>query len=177
MLFASPLFLFLFLPLTLTLYVLAPKWAKNGVLLLASVLFYSWGEGLYAVLVVVSVLVNWVFGIAIGRSEEMIHRRRWLVWAIVVNIGTLAVFKYANFVVENLNGVLAALALAPITMAAIPLPLGISFFTFHAISYVVDVYKRNAHAERRLSDFAPRRPIKRVEVRVVEVDHDRLSAC
>ena len=154
MLFASPLFLFLFLPLTLTLYALAPKWAKNGVLLLASVIFYSWGEGLYAVLVVASVLVNWVFGIAIGRSEEMIHRRRWLVWAIVVNIGTLAVFKYANFVVENLNGVLAALAVAPVTMAAIPLPLGISFFTFHAISYVVDVYKRNAHAERRLSDFA-----------------------
>src|SRR5205814_9981340 len=69
-------------------------------------------------------------------------------------LGTLAVFKYANFAAANLDAVLRALGIGGITLASIPLPLGISFFTFHAISYVVDVYKRNAQAERRIGDFA-----------------------
>ncbi len=154
MLFASPIFLFLFLPLTAALYAMAPRAARNSVLLVASVVFYAWGEGLYAVVVAVSVLANWGFGLAIGAAQQPLARRRWLAAAIVANLGTLAVFKYANFALANLNALLGAAGLAPLVMAAIPLPLGISFFTFHAISYVVDVYKRNAHAERRLADFA-----------------------
>ena len=154
MVFASPLFLFLFLPLTLAAYALAPRRARNAVLLVASVLFYLWGEGLYIVLVAASVLANWGFGLAIGTAGDPAARRRWLALAVVANLGTLAVFKYANFAVANYDALAAAMAMTPIALAAIPLPLGISFFTFHAISYVVDVYKRNAHAERRLADFA-----------------------
>ena len=154
MLFASPVFLFLFLPLTLAAYALAPRRARNAVLLVASVAFYVWGEGLYVVLVAASVLANWGFGLAIGTASDPAGRRRWLALAVVANLGTLAVFKYANFAVANYNALAAAMAMTPVALAAVPLPLGISFFTFHAISYVVDVYKRNAHAERRLADFA-----------------------
>jgi alginate O-acetyltransferase complex protein AlgI len=153
-LFASPVFLFLFLPLTVAAYVLAPRRARNAVLLVASAVFYLWGEGPYIVLVAASVLANWGFGRAIGTTDEPAARRRWLALAIVANLGTLAVFKYANFAVANFNALAPVVAMTPVALAAIPLPLGISFFTFHAISYVVDVYKRNAHAERRLPDFA-----------------------
>jgi alginate O-acetyltransferase complex protein AlgI len=153
-LFASPVFLFLFLPLTLAAYALAPRRARNAVLLGASLLFYVWGEGLYVALVGASVLANWGFGLAIGTADDPVARRRWLALAIVANLGTLAVFKYANFAVANYNALAPVLAATPLAVAAIPLPLGISFFTFHAVSYVVDVYKRNAAAERRLPDFA-----------------------
>ncbi len=154
MVFASPLFLFLFLPLTLAAYALGPRRAKNAVLLVASVAFYCWGEGPYIALVAASVLVNWALGLAIGGASDAIVRRRWLALAIVANLGTLAIFKYANFAFANVNAIAPVLGIAPIAFGAIALPLGISFFTFHAISYVVDVYKNNAKAERRLPDFA-----------------------
>lgn len=154
MVFASPLFLFLFLPLTLLAYALVPRAGRNLLLLVASVLFYVWGEGWFLALVAASVLANWAFGLAIAAAEDPQIRRRWLAAAVVVNLGTLALFKYANFAVANLNALTTALSLAPLAVASIPLPLGISFFTFHAISYVVDVYKRNAQAERRLHNFA-----------------------
>ena len=154
MVFASPIFLFLFLPLTLAAYLLAPRRAKNAVLLLASALFYLWGEGAYIALVLASVLGNWGFGLALAGTDDARARKRWLTLAVTANLGTLAVFKYANFAFANVNAVAPALSLAPITFPAIALPLGISFFTFHAISYVVDVYKKKALPERRLPDFA-----------------------
>ena len=113
-----------------------------------------WGEGWFVGLVVASVLANWGFGLAIGRTDAPLARRRWLTAAIVVNLLTLAVFKYANFAVANLNALVVGAGQESIRWTDIPLPLGISFFTFHAISYVVDVYKKNAKAERRLWDFA-----------------------
>jgi len=152
--FASPVFLFLFLPFTLAAYLIAPRTAKNAVLLAASACFYLWGEGLYVALVIASVLANWGFGLALARSDDATARKRWLALAIAVNLGALAVFKYANFTFANVNAIAPVFAMGPITFPAIALPLGISFFTFHAISYVVDVYKKRAQAERRLSDFA-----------------------
>ncbi len=154
MVFASPIFLFLFLPVTLAAYFAVPRRARNAVLLVASVVFYAWGEAPYLILVAASVLANWGFGLAIGRARDPGVRGRWLGVAVAANLGTLAVFKYANFAIANVNALAPLLALSPFTVTAIPLPLGISFFTFHAISYVVDVGKRNANAERRLPDFA-----------------------
>jgi alginate O-acetyltransferase complex protein AlgI len=151
--FASPVFLFAFLPLMLAAYCAVPRAARNPVLLAGSVVFYLWGEGLGLALVVASVLANWGFGLAIGATEGIL-RRRWLAAAVTLNLGTLAVFKYANFASANLDAVAKTLGFAGLAATSIPLPLGISFFTFHAISYVVDVYKRNARAERRLADFA-----------------------
>ncbi len=154
MVFASPIFLFLFLPLTLAAYFLLPRAWRNGVLLVASLGFYAWGEAPYLLLVLFSVAFNYLLGTAISRAPSASRRRGWLAAAITGNLGLLALFKYANFAVANVNALAPILAITPLAVAAIPLPLGISFFTFHAISYVVDVYKRNADAERNLPRFA-----------------------
>ena len=154
MVFASPIFLFLFLPLTLAAYFAFPRTWRNGVLLVASLAFYAWGEARYLPLIVGSVVFNWVLGRAIGGASDTRARKRWLAVAIAGNLAALMVFKYANFAVANVNALAPVLAITPLAVAAIPLPLGISFFTFHAISYVVDVYKRNAQAERNMPRFA-----------------------
>jgi alginate O-acetyltransferase complex protein AlgI len=141
MVFASPIFLLLFLPVVFAAYAVAPRAARNPVLLVASLLFYMWGEGWFVGLVVTSVLANWGFGLAIGNADLPLTRRRWLTAAVALNLLTLAVFKYANFAGENVNEMALAIGRHPIQWDEVPLPLGISFFTFHAISYVVDVYK------------------------------------
>ena len=156
MVFSSPLFLLLFLPLTVAAYYLLPRRARNGVLLVASLLFYAWGELRYVPLVLASVLFNGWIGMRIGDAQEARARKRWLALGVTLNLVTLGVFKYANFAFENWAAVAPWLGVAPaaVAVAAIPLPLGISFFTFHAISYVVDVYKRNAAPQRSLPTFA-----------------------
>ncbi|MFO1315152.1 MAG: MBOAT family protein [Burkholderiales bacterium] len=154
MVFASPIFLFLFLPLTLGAYFAVPRAWRNGVLLVASLVFYAWGEAPYLALVIGSVLFNYAIGGAIDRAGDPAVRKRWLATGVAGNLGALAIFKYANFTVANVNALAPVLAITPLAVATIPLPLGISFFTFHAISYVVDVYKRNADAERNLPRFA-----------------------
>jgi alginate O-acetyltransferase complex protein AlgI len=154
MVFASPIFLFLFLPATLAAYFAVPRAWRNGVLLVASLVFYAWGEAPYLPLIVGSVLFNYAIGGAIGRAQDARVRKRWLAIGVTGNLTALALFKYANFAVANINTLAPILAITPLAAAAIPLPLGISFFTFHAISYVVDVYKRNAQAERNLPRFA-----------------------
>jgi len=154
MVFASPLFLFLFLPLTLAAYFVAPRAWRNGVLLVASLAFYAWGEAPYVALVLASVAFNGVMGMRIADATDPRARKRRLALAVAGNLGTLAVFKYANFAAANVNAIAPVFGVGPLAWAAIPLPLGISFFTFHAISYVVDVYKRNADAQRSLPTFA-----------------------
>ena len=156
MVFSSPLFLLLFLPLTLAAYYAFPRGARNAVLLIASLAFYAWGELRYVPLVLGSVLFNGWVGMRIGDAADPRARRRWLALGVAVNLATLAVFKYANFAFENWRAVAPWLGVAPaaVAVATIPLPLGISFFTFHAISYVVDVYKRNAAPQRSLPTFA-----------------------
>jgi len=154
MVFASPLFLFLFLPLALAAYFTAPRRWRNGVLLVASLAFYAWGEAPYVVLVLASVAFNWWIGMRIAAADDPRARKRLLAFAIAGNLGTLAVFKYANFAAANVNAIAPVFGVGALAWAAIPLPLGISFFTFHAISYVVDVYKRNADAQRSVPTFA-----------------------
>jgi alginate O-acetyltransferase complex protein AlgI len=156
MVFSSPLFLLLFLPLVFGAYYVAPRAARNGVLLVASLLFYAWGELRYVPLVLASILFNGWIGARIGDAGDATSRKRWLAVGVTLNLATLAVFKYANFAFENWAAVAPLLGVAPnaVAVATIPLPLGISFFTFHAISYVVDVYKRNAAPQRHLPTFA-----------------------
>lgn len=154
MVFASPIFLFLFLPLTLAAYFTLPRRFGNAVLLVASAAFYIWGEGIMLTLVLASVLFNWRLGHRIDGALETRARRRWLTLAIAGNLLLLGVFKYANFIVANFNAVAAAMGWGVITLATIPLPLGISFFSFHAISYLVDIYRRNAAPQRRVDSFA-----------------------
>ena len=154
MVFASPLFLFVFLPATLAAYFALPRHFRNGVLLIASLAFYAWGEARYVPLILGSVAFNWWMGLRIAEASASRHRERWLALAVTGNVATLALFKYANFAAANVNTLAPIFGIGPVSLAEIPLPLGISFFTFHAISYVVDVYKRNADVQKSLPTFA-----------------------
>jgi alginate O-acetyltransferase complex protein AlgI len=137
MVFASPIFLFLFLPLVLAGYFGLPRRWGNAVLLAASLCFYVWGEGLYCAIVLSSIAFNWLVGRKLGDAQGVSARRRWLTLDVGGNLALLAVFKYANFTAANLNAALAAFHRPPITLATITLPLGISFFTFHATARIL----------------------------------------
>jgi alginate O-acetyltransferase complex protein AlgI len=153
MVFASPIFLFLFLPLVLAAYFVLPARLGNPVLLAASACFYFWGEGLYITLLLASITFNWLVGRQLATAGLHV-RHRWLALGVGVNLAVLAIFKYANFAVANINTALGAMNAGTLVLAAIPLPLGISFFTFHSISYLIDIERRNATAQRRIGNFA-----------------------
>ena len=154
MLFTEPTFLFLFLPLLLALY-FAPLSREHGaygnaLLLGASVIFYAKGGGAFTWLMLASIAFNYRVAIAVdrarGRSEA--HARRWVAFAVAANLVVLGVFKYANFFADNVNTLFLALGIQPVVVPRVLLPIGISFFSFHAISYVVDVYRRDATAQK-----------------------------
>ncbi len=150
MVFSSLAFLFLFLPIVLALHAAVPAAARNAVLLVASLLFYASGEGWYVLVMLLSIMANYGFGLAIAAASAGRARRAALAVAIGGNLLLLGWFKYANFVVDSFNAALPALALAPVELAPIHLPIGISFFTFQAISYVVDVARGEVAAQRDL---------------------------
>jgi alginate O-acetyltransferase complex protein AlgI len=154
MVFSSLTFVFLFLPLTLGIYFILPLRWRNVFLLAASLLFYAWGEVNYTLVMLASIIGNYLFGCWIEDATGQ-GRRRWLITlAVILNLGLLGFFKYANFVMENVDLVLAAVGLPTVDLARVHLPLGISFFTFQAMSYVIDVYRRRVAAQRRLRDLA-----------------------
>lgn len=149
MVFSSSVFLFLFLPVVLLGHtILRARWQQNLWLLSASLFFYAWGEPGYVALMILSITFNYVG----GRIVDLLRGRRavsWVVGGMVAgNLGLLFFYKYANFVVENFNVLLAAMGLAPLHFEPVPLPVGISFFTFQALSYVVDVYRGDAAVQR-----------------------------
>jgi alginate O-acetyltransferase complex protein AlgI len=151
MIFSSPIFLFLFLPLTLALYFILPRQLRNPFLLLVSSIFYFWGEGIFALTVVFSIAANYL----IARWIDVSHQKKAvLAFGVAVNLGLLGWFKYANFALENLNLALAHFGVTAIGMETVRLPLGISFFTFHAISYLIDIKRGNAAVQKHLGDFA-----------------------
>jgi alginate O-acetyltransferase complex protein AlgI len=154
MLFSAPIFLFLFLPVLLALHFFSPRWLRNLLLLTASLLFYVWGEKTYVVVLLVSITLNYGFGLCLDRLDGPRGRRWAIALAVVANLGLLATFKYAVFLIENLNVLLASLHAHPLLVPKIHLPLGISFFTFHALSYVIDVYRREVQAMKNPITFA-----------------------
>lgn len=140
MVFSSLLFLFRFLPAVLLLYYIAPRKIRNLVLFLFSLLFYAWGEPKYVFLMLFSITMDFFMGQMVAKSKARNNRKaakRFLTISIVVNLSILAFFKYADFIIGTINSV-AGLSLP---MLSIPLPIGISFFTFQTMSYVIDVYK------------------------------------
>ena len=146
MLFSSLIFLYVFFPACLLLYFLCRNLkAKNGVLLIASLLFYAWGEPVYLLLMVAVAGANWAFGRLLGKQPE----RKFLALAVIFNLLCLGVFKYTGFLLENVY------ALAHIERAApqIALPIGISFYTFQAMSYVIDVYRGQVGVQRSFAKF------------------------
>ena len=155
MVFSSPLFLFLFLPVVLTVYLLLPGTKiRNFWLLLMSLVFYAWGEIYFIFLLLASTLMNYGLGLWVERSENTARRKLAVAVAVGVNIGLLAFFKYTNFIAGIFNSILNLAGVAPIVVPHIPLPIGISFFTFHALSYVIDIYRRKWKAATDPKDVA-----------------------
>ncbi len=155
MVFSSPLFLFLFLPVVLTVYLLLPGLrAKNFWLLGASLVFYAWGEISFVFLLLASTVMNYGLGLWIGRSEIPARRKLAVVVAVAINVGILAVFKYADLIVHSVNWLCHLTGPSAFRELKISLPIGISFFTFHALSYVVDIYRRKWTAARDPKDVA-----------------------
>lgn len=149
MLFSSISFLYYFLPLTLVLYFLTPKRGKNAVLLLASLVFYGWGEPKYVLLMGLSVLLGYGFGLLVEKYRERKAGKLFCALSVGVSLSFLLCFKYADFLIGNFNA-LTGLGLPFLRLA---LPIGISFYTFQIISYTVDVYRGEA-AQRNLIHLA-----------------------
>ena len=144
MVFSSLVFLCVFLPVVFILYGIIPNLkARNVLLMLASLVFYAYGEPIYVLLMIGSALVNYVAALLVSSGSPR-KRQTFLIIAIVINIGLLAVFKYAGMIVNAINGVLRL----QIPVPDIALPIGISFFTFQALSYVIDVYRGDVNAQK-----------------------------
>ena len=150
MLFSSSVFLFIFLPAVLLgYYLLRGQKARNLLLLAASLLFYAWGEPIYVFLMLFSIAANYFLGRGIDRLRGSAGQSALLALAVVWNLGILFVFKYLNFTVENLNALLG-LRLRPVELS---MPIGISFFTFQALSYCIDVFRGTAEVQRSILDL------------------------
>lgn len=147
MVFSSPIFLFFFLPALIALHFCTPKQFKNILLLLASLLFYAWGEGFYLALMLCSIVINFVFGRLIDKHE---NARAFLIAGVSINLGILISYKYSNFIVDNVNAGFNLLGLPSFDLAPVHLPLGISFFTFQAVSYLIDIYRKEIASQQSL---------------------------
>lgn len=147
MVFSSATFIFVFLPLVLLGHsLLRGIAARNVFLLFFSLLFYAWGEGWGIGLMLLSIGINYGFGVLISRQP--FRSRQWLLLSLFINLGLLMGFKYANFIIDNFNTLLLWSGFSTIYLAPVHLPVGISFFTFQALSYVVDVYRGETPAQR-----------------------------
>ncbi len=159
MVFSSQTFLFFFLPIVLGIYVflgIGPA-LRNLWLLLASLVFYTWGGGDFVLVLLLSIAGNWILGLIADRargSGSRLMRNGSITLSVILNIGILAWFKYANFFVDQLNDVGTRIGAGEISWEAIVLPIGISFFTFQATSYVIDVARGQARVMRNPIDFA-----------------------
>ena len=146
MLFSSIPFLYYFLPVVLIAYYLVPKPVKNGVLLLASLVFYGWGEPSYVFLMMASIGLGYVFGLLIEKFRGTKWSKVCMIISVTISFGFLAYFKYANFFITNFN---AATGLS-LPLLKVVLPIGISFYTFQLVSYIIDVYWGTVAAQKNL---------------------------
>ena len=146
MLFSSVPFLYYFLPIVLIAYYLVPKSTKNMVLLLASLVFYGWGEPSYVFLMMASIGLGYVFGILIEKYKGTFWAKVFLIFAVAISFGILGYFKYANFFIRNFN-IATGISLPLLNVV---LPIGISFYTFQLVSYIVDVYRGTVKAQKNL---------------------------
>ena len=131
-------FMFRFLPIFLIVYYVVPTRYKNMILLIGSFVFYAWGQHFYLLLLMLSIVVNYTFGRLIG--ERRAQKKLLLVLGLIYNFGLLVFFKYTNFFIENINALLTATHIQIPTISVV-MPLGISFYTFQVVSYLVDVYR------------------------------------
>lgn len=146
MVFSSVLFLFRFLPIFMICYFLVPRNMKNLVLFLGSLVFYAWGEPVYIFLMLFSTISDFVWGRLIEEYRGEDRSRIFLLCSVVINLFILGFFKYADFLLQTVNTVFGT----SIPLLGLPLPIGISFYTFQTMSYVIDVYRGDAKAQRNI---------------------------
>ncbi len=150
MVFSSLIFLFMFLPITLIIYYICPRKFKNLVILIMSLIFYAWGEPIYIFLMLGSILIDYIGGLMIESNKEDSEKRTAIfITVIVLNLSFLFFFKYYGFLIDNINGIFGV----NLQIRNLPLPLGISFYTFQLISYVADVYMGKVVAQRNIINF------------------------
>lgn len=150
MVFSSLVFLFVFLPIILLGYYAIKDEYRNYFLLLASLFFYAWGEPFYVLVMLVSIIFNYIFGIIVYGTKRSNQKKLYLILSIIFNLSFLGAFKYLGFFVENINRLLNTKIVVP----ELALPLGISFFTFQAITYVVDIYRGDVKVQKNFFNVA-----------------------
>ncbi len=156
MVFSSPIFLFLFLPLALFFYYLNFKRLRNLTLLVASLIFYSWGEPKFIFFVIFACILNHRLSFLIYKNQANFSERKAKFWfwvAVFFNIGSLVFFKYTNFILNNLDLILQSLNIPGLSLSPIRLPLGISFITFHSLSYIFDVYRKEVTPRKSIPEL------------------------
>ncbi len=150
MVFSSTLFMFRFLPIVIMLYFLVPGRMKNLILLLGSLIFYAWGEPIYVCLMLFSTVSDYLHGRAIGACKKKSTKTVFMISAVIINLAMLGFFKYADFLINTINAV-AGTAIEPLNL---PLPIGISFYTFQTMSYSIDCYRGQVKVQKNFLDFA-----------------------
>lgn len=150
MLFSSIPFIYYFLPCVLVMYFLAPKGFRNSVLLASSLFFYGWGEPRYIVLMLISIMVGYISGILLEICENRKLKRAVLIISVVICIGFLGYYKYADFFIDNFNAVTGM----SVQLLKLTLPIGISFYTFQIVSYIVDVYRGTVKRQHNIINLA-----------------------
>lgn len=153
MVFSSTLFLLYFLPIFLLLYHIVPKSWKNYVILLSSILFYAWGAPKFLFVIFSAIIITFYLVKGISKTENKKKKNCFAFIAIFVNLGLLAYFKYANFFVDSINFLINSFGLKPMKWLEVALPIGISFYTFHSVTYVIDVYRKVHNPFEKLSNY------------------------
>ncbi|MDD2982909.1 MAG: MBOAT family protein [Crocinitomicaceae bacterium] len=153
MIFSSTIFLLYFLPIFLLVYHLVPRNLKNYIILAASIFFYSWGAPKFIFVILGITLIDFYIVKVIHQSKDAKRRKILLILSIILNLGLLAYFKYANFFVENLNDVLGSIGFTQLAWTSVALPIGISFYTFQTLTYSVDVYRKVHEPLEKASDY------------------------
>lgn len=151
MVFSDSVFLFMFLPLTLAVYYAVPFAFKNTVLFLTGLLFYAWGEPVYVLIMLLSTAIDYCAGRLMDRFDSNKNiRKATLLVSVVMNLSLLGIFKYGSFFIGSVNSIFGS----AIPDLGLPLPIGISFFTFQSMSYTIDLYRRNIKVQKNFIDFA-----------------------
>lgn len=153
MVFSSSLFLLYFLPIFLLLYWFSPKKLRNYIILVASILFYSWGAPKFIFVILGSTIIDFYIVRALYNTSKKAIKKQLLTLSVFINLGLLAYFKYANFFIESFNSVLQQLEIENISWTAVALPIGISFYTFQTLTYSIDIYRGVDKPLRKVSDY------------------------
>lgn len=150
MIFASITFLYFFLPFVLILYYIVPQKLKNFILLICSLIFYFYGEPIYILVMIFEIITTYIYGVIISKLTKKVYKKIILILSILTNLSLLVFFKYSNFIIENANSIFKT----NMELLKITLPIGISFYTFQTISYLIDLYGGKVKVQKSLLDLA-----------------------